>query len=90
MKMFIRTYGATFAGDGWSSVNNHLLFNIKYVSLAGEEFLGAINTSGHMKDAVYIADVIKRYLIEVGPENVVQVCTYNANMMHKAVSIVQQ
>jgi hypothetical protein len=90
MKMFIRTYGATFAGDGWSSVNNHLLFNIKYVSLAGEELLGAINTSGHMKDAVYIADVIKRYLIEVGPENVVQVCTYNANMMHKAVSIVQQ
>jgi hypothetical protein len=43
-----------------------------------------------MKDAVYIADVIKRYLIEVGPENVVQVCTDNASVMRKAVSIVQQ
>jgi hypothetical protein len=43
-----------------------------------------------MKDAIYIADVIKRYLIEVGPENVVQVCTDNASVMRKAVSIVQQ
>jgi hypothetical protein len=34
--------------------------------------------------------VIKRYLIEVGLENVVQVCTDNANVMRKAVSIVQQ
>jgi hypothetical protein len=57
---------------------------------AGKEFLGTIDTSGHMKDAIYIANVIKRYLIEVGPENVVQVCTDNANVMHKAVSIVQQ
>jgi hypothetical protein len=56
---------------------------------AGEEFLGAIDTSGDMKDAVYIADVIKRYLIEVGPQNVVQVCTDNASVMRKVVSIVQ-
>jgi hypothetical protein len=89
-KMFIRTYGATFAGDGWSSVNNHPLLNMMCVSPASEEFLGAIDTSGHMKDAVNIGDVIKRYLIEVGPENVVQVCTDNASMMCKVVSIVQQ
>jgi hypothetical protein len=90
MKMFIRTYGATLAGDGWSSVNNHPLLNMMSVSPAGEEFLGAIDTSGHMKDAVFIANVIKRYLIEVGPQNVVQVCTDNASMMRKVVSIVQQ
>jgi hypothetical protein len=89
-KMFIRTYGAALAGDGWSSVNNHPLLNMMCVSPAGKEFLGAIDTSSHMKDAVYIADVIKRYLIEVGPENVVQVCTDNASVMRKAVSIVQQ
>jgi hypothetical protein len=89
-KMFIRTFGATLAGDGWSSVNNHRLLNMICVSPASEEFLGAIDTSGHMKDAVYIVDVIKRYLIEVGPENVVQVCTDNASVMRKAVNIVQQ
>jgi hypothetical protein len=90
MKMFIRTYGATLAGDGWSSVNNHPLLNMMYVSPVGEEFLEAIDTSGHMKDAVYITDVIKKYLIEVGPENVVQVCTDNARVMRKIMSIIQQ
>ena len=90
MKMFITTYGAMLARDGWNLVNNHPRLNIMYVSPAGKEFLGAIDTSGHMKDAVYIANVIKRYLIEVGPENVVQVCTDNASMMHKVVIIVQQ
>jgi hypothetical protein len=88
--MFIRTYGASLAGNGWSSVNNHPLFNIMCVSPTGEEFLGAIDTSGHTKDAVYIADVMKRYLIEVGPENVVQICTDSASMMHKAICIVQE
>jgi hypothetical protein len=34
--------------------------------------------------------IIKRYLIEVGPPNVVQICTNNASMMHKVVSIVQE
>jgi hypothetical protein len=87
-KMFIRTYGATLASDGWSSVNNHPLLNMICVSPANEEFLEAIDTSGHMKDAVYIADVIKRYLIEVGSQNVVQVCMDNASVMPKAISIV--
>ena len=89
-KMFIRTYGAMLARDAWSSLNNHPLLNMMCVSLAGEEFLGAIDTSGHTKDAVYIANTIKKYLIEVGPENIVQVCTDNASVMCKAVSIVQQ
>jgi hypothetical protein len=43
-----------------------------------------------MKDAVYIADVIKGYLIEVGPQNVVQISTDNASVMHKAISIIQE
>jgi hypothetical protein len=29
-------------------------------------------------------------MIEVGPPNVVQICTNNASMMHKVVSIVQE
>jgi hypothetical protein len=58
-KMFITTYGATLAGDGWSLVNNHPLLNMICVSQAGEEFLGTIDTSDHLKDADYIADVIR-------------------------------
>jgi hypothetical protein len=89
MKMFIRTYDGTLAEDGRSSVNNHPLLNMMCVSPAGEEFLEAIDTSGHMKDAVYIANMIKRYLLEVGPGNVVQVCIDNASVMRKAMSILQ-
>ena len=65
-------------------------FKYNVCLLASEEFLGAIDTLSHMKDAVYIIDMIKWYLIEVGPKNVVQVCKDNASMMCKAVSIVQQ
>jgi hypothetical protein len=60
------------------------------VSPVGKEFFRAIDPSGHMKNTVYITDVIKGYLIEVGPQHVVQICTDNANMMRKAVSIVQE
>jgi hypothetical protein len=60
------------------------------VSLADKEFLGTIDSSRHMKDVFYIADVIKRYLIEVGPQNVVQIRTDNASMMHKVVNIIQE
>ena len=89
-KMFIQTYGGKFIGNGWSLVNNHPFLNMMSVSLASKEFLGAIDTSGHMKDAVYMADVIKKYLIEVGSQNVLQICRDNASMMHKAISIIQE
>ena len=78
------------SGNGWSSFNNHPLFNIMCVSRAGKEFLETIDTLEHTKDVVYIANVMKRYLTEVGFENVVQICTNNASMMHKAICIIQE
>ena len=59
--MFIQTFGAMLTSNGWSLVNNHLLLNIIYISPAGKEFLEAIDTLGHIKNVVYITDVIKRY-----------------------------
>ena len=49
--------------------------------------MGAIDTLGHMKDVVYITRMMKRYLMEVRPKNIVQICTDNASTMCKAVSI---
>ena len=66
-KMFIGTYAATLASNGWSLVNKHPLLNMMYVFLAGKDFLGAIDSSRYTKDANHIANVIKRYLIEAGP-----------------------
>jgi hypothetical protein len=42
--MFIRTYDATLVGDGWNSVNNHLLLNMMCVFPASKEFVRALNT----------------------------------------------
>jgi hypothetical protein len=51
------------------------------VASADKEFLGANSTLGHKEDAKYIAEVIKRYLIEIGPKNIVQICIDNASKM---------
>jgi hypothetical protein len=60
-------YGVTLAGNGWSSVNNQLLLNMMCVSQADKEFLGAVDTFECIKNTRYIVEVIKRFLIEVGP-----------------------
>jgi hypothetical protein len=52
----------------WS--NDHPLPNMMCVSSTGKEFLEAIDSLEHMKDVVYIVDVIKRYLIKFGYQNV--------------------
>jgi hypothetical protein len=41
------------AVDGWSSVTNRPLFNAMLVSLATEQFLGAVDTTGYPKTAEY-------------------------------------
>jgi hypothetical protein len=66
-KIFIQTYGVMLASDCWSLVNNNLLFNMMCVSLVGKKFLRTINTLRYTKNASYIIEVIRRYLIEVGP-----------------------
>ena len=88
--MFITTYGATLAADGWSSVTNTPLMNVMCVCPAGEEFLGAIDTSGETKDAKYIAGILKNYIQQLGPQNVVQICTDNASVMRKAAKILRK
>ena len=74
----IRKFGATLSIDGWSSVTNRPLINAMLVSSAGEQFLGAVDTSGEEKNAVYLASILETFIEKVGPANVVQVTTDNA------------
>ena len=62
-------FGAALAVDGWSSDTNHLFFNAMLVSLAIEQFLGAIDTIGYPKIAEYQASTTEKYIEEVGPRN---------------------
>jgi hypothetical protein len=84
----VRKFGATLAIDGWSSVTNHPLFNALLVSPATKQFLEAVDTTGYPKTAEYQASIMEKYIEEVGPQNVVQICTDNASSMKEAADII--
>jgi hypothetical protein len=84
----IRKFGTTLAVDGWSSITNHPLFNAMLVSPATEQFLGAVDTTGYPKTAEYQASIMEKYLEEVGPQNIVQICTDNTSSMKAAADII--
>ena len=48
------------------------------VSLRGETFMRAIDSSGQIKYGAYIANVLNETIEQVGPKNVVQVVMDNA------------
>jgi hypothetical protein len=76
------------AVDGWSSITNLPLFNAMLVSPATEQFLGAVDTTGYPKTAEYQASIMEKYIEEVGPQNIVQICTDNASSMKAAADII--
>jgi hypothetical protein len=49
MKQSIALYGATIYSDGWDNVIHWLLMNFMLVCLAGDIFIGSVDTTGHKK-----------------------------------------
>lgn len=84
----VRKFGGTLALDGWTSVSNRPLCNAMLVSPAGELFLGSVDTTGNEKTAEYMASIMDKFIEQVGPHNVVQICTDNASSMLKASQII--
>jgi hypothetical protein len=84
----VRKFGTTLAVDGWSSVINRPLFNAMLVSSATEQFLEAVDTTGYPKTTEYQASIMEKYIEEVGPQNVVQICIDNASYMKAAADII--
>lgn len=85
----IEQYGCTICSDGWSDTNSRPLMNVMLVCPAGDVFLGSIDTTGKKKCSQFTADSIASYIEEVGPQNVVQVCTDNAASMLGALRILE-
>jgi Protein of unknown function (DUF 659) len=85
-----KTTGFTLTSDGWSSTTNRPLLNILTVTPMGSAFVKAVDTSGHVKDAAYIAELICSSIEDVGVENVVQVVTDNAAVCAAAGRIVEE
>jgi hypothetical protein len=58
------------------------------VSPGIEQFLGAVDTTGYPKTAEDQASIMEKYIEEVGPQNIVQICTGNASPMKAAADII--
>ena len=86
----VRKFGGTLALDGWTSVNSRPLCNAMLVSPSGELFLGSVDTTGNEKTATYMASLMERFIEQVGPHNIVQVCTNNDRSMLNASKIITE
>ena len=75
--------------DGWRDQRNYPLINVVTVCAQGEMFLKAVDCSGIGKDATFISTILIEAIESVGPHNVVQVITDNAQVCKAAGLIVE-
>ncbi len=74
----MQTTGASIASDGWDDRQGRPLLNVVLITAQGAMFIKSVDTSGEIKSAHYIAQVLGEAIEEAGVENVVQVITDNA------------
>ena len=74
-------FGCTIISDGWADVRRRHIINILVSSCLGTYFLGAVDAgkAGEKITGEFIYGHIRQAILEVGPENVVQVVTDNAS-----------
>ena len=77
----IETYGVSLCSDGWDNVVHRPLMNIMLSCPASDIFLGSVDTSGNKKTKEDIARELKRFIEQIGPMKVSQICTDNAANM---------
>ena len=86
----IETYRVSLCSDGWNTVVHCPLMNIMLSCLAGNIFVGLVDTLGNKKTKEYIVGKLKRYIKEIGSIQVSQICTDNAaNMLGAFNSVVK-
>jgi hypothetical protein len=74
MQAVLELTGATIISDGWSSCANRPILNALAASPLGTYFIKADDTSGHTKDAGYVAKFTNKVIDDFGPSNVTAVC----------------
>ena len=81
----IETYGVSLCSDGWNNVVHRLLMNIMLSCRAGGIFLGSVDTSGYKKTKKDIVGELKKFVEQIRPMKVSQICSDNAANMLGAV-----
>ena len=77
----IETYRVSLYLDGLDNVVHHLLMNVMLCCLARNIFVDLVDISGNKKTKEYIVGELKRYIEEIGPMQVNQICLDNAANM---------
>jgi hypothetical protein len=80
-KQSIEVYGATICTDGWDNLTCRPLMNVMLLCPVGDIFLGSIDTTRNKKTKAYIATELKKFIEDVGPRFITQICTDNATNM---------
>ncbi|XP_074336689.1 uncharacterized protein LOC141673859 [Apium graveolens] len=81
--------GVSIFSDGWSDTQRRPLINFMVVTENGPMFLKAVNCEGEVKDKFHLATLMREVIMEVGPQNVVQVITDNAPICKAAGTIIE-
>ncbi|XP_059658963.1 uncharacterized protein LOC132305321 [Cornus florida] len=71
--------GMSLCSDGWSDRQRRPLINVMAASVGGAMFLKAVDASGNIKDAEYVANLFIPVIKDVGEHNVVQIITDNGS-----------
>jgi hypothetical protein len=66
--------GGVILSDGWTSTSNRPILNVLLSVLGYSTLRAAIDSSGSAKTMKYIADLLIRYITEVGAEKIFAVC----------------
>lgn len=70
--------GCSIMTDAWTDRKRRSIMNICVNCKLGTSFLGSIEESMEAHTGVYIFEFVEKYIIEIGPQHVVQVVTDNA------------
>eukprot|EP00253_Pinus_taeda_P004460 PITA_04460 len=81
--------GVSIISDGWRDQRNRPFINVVAVCPQGAMFLKTVDCSGIEKDASFISTILIEAIESVGPHNVVQVITDNAQICKAAGLIVE-
>ena len=77
----IETCGVSLCSDGWDNVVHRPLMNIMLSCPTSDIFLGSMDTSGNKKTKEYIAGELKKFIEQIEPMKVSQICTDNTTNM---------
>jgi hypothetical protein len=85
MKQSIEIYVATICTDGWDNVIRQPLMNVMLSCPTCDVFLGSIHTTRNKNMKACIATELKKFIDEVGPSFVTQICMDNGMNMLLAI-----